>query len=229
MRGALRVQTQPSSAVNTRMTSGAVVTIVPSCAFGSPCRPRWGEQPLGAHHAQHSRPGDPDPVEDPQPRVDLAMALALERGAGQVAANGRQQLRIRQCGRRPPAYRASTPRWALQTSPSRVERRARPFPHSTPARDHSAAPTSRRSLRSSSRPPRRQREATLRCAGTLAQQLVLHRQLANVSLGSIQLARPAAHRPAPSDRAQALRRPGDLPRPRRRRCARRPDSGSPGG
>ena len=31
-----------------------------------------------------------------RPRVDLAMALALERGAGQVAANGRQQLRIRQ-------------------------------------------------------------------------------------------------------------------------------------
>ena len=57
----------------------------------------------------------------------------------------------------------------------------------TPARDHSAAPTSRRSLRSSLRPPRRQREATLRCTGTLAQQLVLHRQLANVSLGSIQL------------------------------------------
>ena len=30
-------------------------------------------------------------------------------------------------------------------------------------------------------------EATLRCAGTLPQQLVLHRQLANVALGRIQL------------------------------------------
>ena len=37
------------------------------------------EQPLRAHQAQHPRPGDPDPVEDPQPRVDLAMALTLER------------------------------------------------------------------------------------------------------------------------------------------------------
>ena len=37
------------------------------------------EQPLRAHHAQHPRPGDSDPVEDPQPRVDLAMALTLER------------------------------------------------------------------------------------------------------------------------------------------------------
>ena len=36
------------------------------------------EQPLRAHHPQHPRPGNADPVEDPQPRVDLAMALALE-------------------------------------------------------------------------------------------------------------------------------------------------------
>ena len=45
----------------------------------------------------------------------------------------------------------------------------------TPARDRSAAPSSRRSFGSSSRPPRRQREAALRCAGTRPQQLVLHR------------------------------------------------------
>ena len=37
------------------------------------------EQPLRAPHAQHPRPGAPDPVEDPQPRVDRAMALTLER------------------------------------------------------------------------------------------------------------------------------------------------------
>ena len=42
------------------------------------------EQPLRAPHAQHPRPGAPDPVEDPQPRVDRAMALTLERGAGQT-------------------------------------------------------------------------------------------------------------------------------------------------
>ena len=34
---------------------------------------------MRAHHTQHPRQGDPDPVEDPQPRVDLAMALTLER------------------------------------------------------------------------------------------------------------------------------------------------------
>ena len=54
--------------------------MVPSCAFGAPCRPRWGESRLAARITRkHSRPGDPDPVEDPQPRVDLAMALTLER------------------------------------------------------------------------------------------------------------------------------------------------------
>ena len=42
------------------------------------------EQPLRAPHAQHPRPGAPDPVEDPQPRVDRAMALTLERCAGQT-------------------------------------------------------------------------------------------------------------------------------------------------
>ena len=98
------------------------------------------EQPLRAHHAQHPRPGDSDPVEDPQPRVDLAMALALERGAGQGAANGRQQLRIRQCGRRPAAPRAITPLWAPQTSPPRVERRARPLPRSTHPLETVASP-----------------------------------------------------------------------------------------
>ena len=44
------------------------------------------EQPLRAPHAQHPRPGAPDPVEDPQPRVDRAMALTLERCAGQTLA-----------------------------------------------------------------------------------------------------------------------------------------------
>ena len=57
----------------------------------------------------------------------------------------------------------------------------------TPARDHSVALSSRRSPGSSSRPPRRQREVTLRCAGTLPQQLVLHRQFPNVALGRIEL------------------------------------------
>ena len=74
------------------------------------------------------------------------MALALERGAGQVSANGRQQLRIRQCGRRPAAPRAITPLWAPQTSPPRVERRARPLPRSTHPLE-TVAPRRRRDLR----------------------------------------------------------------------------------
>ena len=78
------------------------------------------------------------------------MALALERGAGQVAANGRQQLRIRQCGRRPAARRAITPLWALQTSPPRVERRARPLPRSTHPLE-TVAPSRRRGGRSAHR------------------------------------------------------------------------------
>ena len=45
---AAKVQTQPSSTVNTRtpsvphMTSGAEVEMVPSCRFAATCRPRWG-------------------------------------------------------------------------------------------------------------------------------------------------------------------------------------------
>ena len=57
------------------------------------------EQPVRAHHAQHSGPGDADPVQDPQPRVHLPMTLALERRASEVRANGRQQLFVR-VGRR---------------------------------------------------------------------------------------------------------------------------------
>ena len=45
-------------------------------------RPERGDGP--------GRRGPTPALSDPQPRVDLAMALALERGAGQVAANGRQ-------------------------------------------------------------------------------------------------------------------------------------------
>ena len=60
------------------------------------------EQPVRAHHAQHSGPGDADPVQDPQPRVHLPMTLALERRASEVRANGRQQLFVR-VGRRRPA------------------------------------------------------------------------------------------------------------------------------
>ena len=49
------------STVNTRtpsvphMMSGAEVTMVPSCAFGAPCRPRWGESRLAARITRNTR------------------------------------------------------------------------------------------------------------------------------------------------------------------------------
>ena len=67
----------------------------------------------------------------------------------------------------------------------------------TPAGCRSGARWPRRSSRSSPRPPHRQREALLRRPGPLAQQLVLHRQLPNVSLRHIErrrAGRRAAHR-----------------------------------
>ena len=38
-----------------------------------------GEQSVRPHDAQHPRAGDADPVQDPKPGVDLAMAFAVER------------------------------------------------------------------------------------------------------------------------------------------------------
>ena len=51
------------------------------------------EQPVRAHHALHSGPGDADPVQDPQPRVHLPMTLALERRARKVRSMGRPLMR----------------------------------------------------------------------------------------------------------------------------------------
>ena len=77
--------------------------MVPSVELRIALAPAVGrEQPVRAHHAQHSGPGDADPVQDPQPRVHLPMTLALERRASEVRANGRQQLFVR-VGRRRPA------------------------------------------------------------------------------------------------------------------------------
>ena len=119
---------------------------------GSPWRPRWGDpQPVRAHHAQHSGPGDADPVQDPQPRMHLPMTLALERRASEVRAKGRQQLFVRVGRRRPapcrlaplPAPRPPVPQPdpsaqardrpgpAPSTPPGDI---ARPRPHATPRR-----------------------------------------------------------------------------------------------
>ena len=77
------------------------------------------------HDAQHSGPGDADSVQDPQTRVDLAMALALKRGPGEVGPNRRQQLRVRLPRLRsaPRGHRAQA--LLLRTRPPRVERAER--------------------------------------------------------------------------------------------------------
>ena len=38
----------------------------------------------------HPRAGDSDPVQDPKPGVDLAMAFAVERGPREIGPNRRQ-------------------------------------------------------------------------------------------------------------------------------------------
>ena len=162
------------------------------------------EQPLRAHHAQHPRPGDSDPVEDPQPRVDRAMALALERGAGQGAANGRQQLRIRQCGRRPAAPRAITPLWAPQTSPPRVERRARPLPRATPPLE-TVAPPRRRGGRSAHRRDLRDAQGRRHSAARARS------RNSAISLDSSPLWRVAASRSAASGAPPCACRPRSSP------------------
>ena len=83
------------------------------------------EQPVRAHHAQDPGPGDADPVQDPQPRVHLPMALALERRPGEVGANGGQELLVRERGLWTSLGRALASRPALRPRPPSVERRSR--------------------------------------------------------------------------------------------------------
>ena len=99
-----------------------------------------GEQLVRPQHPQHPRPRDPDPVQDPQPRVDRPMALALERRAVEIGLHRLQQRRVRHRGRRTP------PRGLLALVPlllaclPGVERRARALPRLTHALDPVGAP-----------------------------------------------------------------------------------------
>ena len=102
--------------------------MVPSWSCRIALAPAVGrEQPVRAHHAQHSGPGDADPVQDPQPRVHLPMTLALERRASEVRANGRQQLFVR-VGRRRPAPCRLAPLPAPRPRPPCVVGRPRALP-----------------------------------------------------------------------------------------------------
>ena len=130
-----------------------------------------GEQSVRPQDAQHPRAGDADPVQDPKPCVDLAMAFAVERGPREIGPNRSQQLRVRLPRRRPPPRRPRA-QPVVCPRPPRVERRARALPDLTHPLDAETAPRRRRrSSRSSSRPPHRQREALLRGPGPLAEQL----------------------------------------------------------
>ena len=146
-----------------------------------------GEQSVRPHDAQHPRAGDSDPVQDPKPCVDLAMAFAVGTGTE------RDRSESPPAAARPIASAAApaspAPRPAGGGVPAPAARRApsasAPRPD-TPAGCRNSAPSPRRSSRSSSRPPHRQREALLRGPGPLAEQLDLHRQFPDVTLRRVE-------------------------------------------
>ena len=144
----------PAVLVNTRtpsvphMTSGAEVTIVPSCAFIYPA----------ARGAARAAPACASRATPASGRLGSGRGSAAARGPcdgprpGTVSGPGQCEwppAAARQCGRRP-AARAITPLWAPQTSPPRVERRARPIPRSTHPLE-TIAPPRRRGGRSAHR------------------------------------------------------------------------------
>ena len=160
--------------------------MVPSWSCGSPWRPRWGESTrarasraaLGSGR-RGSRPGSAAaraPSDDPRP------GTASERGPRE-----RPPAAVRPSG--PASARAVPARPAPGAAPAPAVRSgstaSAPRPD-TPAGSRTGVPWSRRSWRSSSRPPHRQREAALRGTGALPQQFHLHRQLPNVTLGRVQ-------------------------------------------
>ena len=91
------------------------------------------------HDAQHPRAGDSDPIQDPKPCVDLAMAFAVERGPSEIGTNRRQQLRVRLPRPRPPPRRPRA-RPVGCPRPPRVERRARALPDLTHPLDAETSP-----------------------------------------------------------------------------------------
>lgn len=89
-----------------------------------------GEEVVLTHHPQHAAPADPDAVDHPQPRPDLAVSLAAPRRAVQIPADGGEQLDIGQ--RR---FRARAPGrslgWPFLLAPGVVERGSRHAPGRT--------------------------------------------------------------------------------------------------
>jgi hypothetical protein len=77
---------------------GASVVIEPSCSVAGRGGRRCGDSRLFffPHDPEHAAAADPNAVEHPQPRPDLAVALAAPRRTIQIPADGGEQVGIAQ-------------------------------------------------------------------------------------------------------------------------------------
>ena len=160
------------------------------------------------HDAQHPRAGDSDPIQDPKPCVDLAMAFAVERGPREIGPNRRQQLRVRLPRRRPPPARgaarspSTAPRCAASPRRAPPPRARRDEPLSRARGQPWPAPATRRAGRSP-RPPHGTAPRAIRHAVAAAPRR---------ASGWRSTAAPAPGSPArPPPRRQGLQSPSGLP------------------
>ena len=156
--------------------------------------PGRGEQARLPHQPQHPAPRRAY-AGQAQPRPGLAVALADERRAGEHRANLLGQRRVRPCLLRSALRRRL--RGAAGPSPPRVDRRAGNLPHPADAGRAVAAccggragPAHRLDLRRAKGSP------GLRCARALEQQLVVHRDRADLGLQAADLVVAVVGRPA---------------------------------
>ena len=185
-----------------------------------------GEQLVRPQHPQHPRPRDPDPVQDPQPRVDRPMALALERRAVEIGLNRLQQRRVRHRGRRTPprGLLARCAAAARVSAGRRAPSASAPTPD-TRAGSRRGAPWPRRAWRSSPRPPHRS-PAAPSAGGAAPPPVPAHAAARSPSTAprcaaSPRRASPPRGRPGgPARRAQDRPRPGPASPPAGR--SRRP-------
>ena len=118
--------------------------MVPSCAFGSPCRPRWGESSPCARITRNTR------VRETRIRSRIRSRAWTLRWPSPW--NGERARSVRMAasncasdsaGVGPRGAGPITPLSALRTSPPRVERRARPLPRPTHPLETIAPPRGR--------------------------------------------------------------------------------------
>ena len=184
---------------------GAEVTIVPSCAFISPCRPRCGESSPCARITRNTRVRETRMSSRIRSRAWTLRWPSPWNGEHQVAANGANSCASDSAGvgpRRP----GPAPRSGRRTRARRAS--ARPLPRSTHPLE-TVAPPRRRGGRRAHRTSASLKGGDAPMRGHAP---ALNRQLANDPAR-----RPAAHRPAPSDPARdrpahgSSTPPGDRP------------------